>query len=199
MAVATATAFTWEESVSLTTVLVDVLVMAHASRVCAFATLVGKEKTVPRSSFVPRYVQKRGLEMMFATQIAIHPSASATKETVRMFAFARKHGLVMDRAIKCAITVCVSMMMVTVLKKSVVLDADPKCLEMAIVTISAIQKCAIWTNMIVKPFRTAHATQFFREMACVMTTATLLAVCMIMETALYRLQKTAVLKLAHPL
>jgi len=89
--------------------------------------------------------------------------------------------------------------MVTVLKKSVVLDAVPKCLEMAFATITAIQKSAIWTKVIVKPFKTALATQFFREMACVMKTATLLAVCMIMETALYRLQKTAALKFAHPL
>jgi len=47
MAVATAIAFIWEGCASLTTVLVDALVMAHALRVCAFATLVGKEKTVP--------------------------------------------------------------------------------------------------------------------------------------------------------
>jgi len=88
-------------------------------------------------------------------------------------------------------------MAVIVSKRSAVLDADHKCWEMVSVTINATQKCVTWIGGTVMSFRPAHALQVFRETAYVMKTATMLAVCMTMETAYYKSSEIIVRKPVH--
>ena len=119
---------------------------------------------------------------MFVIQTAIQLSVYKIKETVRMFVSVQMHGLVTDHVIRCVTSHFASMMVVIVLKKSAVLDADRQCWQMAFVIMSAIQNCAVWTKETVEVFPPVLAAKTFKEMACATKIVTFQLVCTTMET-----------------
>ena len=133
----------------------------------------------------------------FVTQTVILPSAMETKGTVKTFAFAQNHGLMMARVITCAITAIVATMVGIASKRSAALGVDLKCWEMGYVIISVIQNYAIRTKEIAKAFQSARAAQFFKATECVMINATFWSACTTMEIVHSRLLRAVVLRRAH--